>query len=158
MIYHYSAIIKTFLTVDMSSLSEDNKPEDEPSDTDDDGPSKPKRCKMLELLFVDESNSGPIKKEKKDTNKPPKKSSNAASTSNQYTKTAKKLKNPVKSGSKRDSKLKQKKNRKSKDKKVKNTVKSGSKRESKLKQKKNKKSNLRSPNLKKNLTDIEPEK
>ena len=53
MIYHYSAIIKTFLTVDMSSSSEDNKPEDEPSDSDDDGPSKPKRCKK------DESNSGP---------------------------------------------------------------------------------------------------
>ena len=97
MIYHYLAIIKTFLNVDMSSLSEDNKPEDEPSDSDDDGPSKPKRCKMLELLFVDESNSGPkvldilFKKEKKDTNKPPKRSSNAASTSNQDTKTAKKL-------------------------------------------------------------------
>ena len=34
----------------MSSFSEDNKPEDEPSDSDDDGPSKPKRCKKYLCL------------------------------------------------------------------------------------------------------------
>ena len=77
----FNYYFKNILTVDMSSFSEDNKPEDEPSDSDDDGPSKPKRCKMLEILFQkDESNSGPNKKERKDTNRPPKKSSNAAST------------------------------------------------------------------------------
>ena len=109
---HKWFITKTFFTLDLSISSQDDNIEviEIPPESDDDSPD-PKRPKK------DEPNSGSSsssnKKERKDSNTQPKKSSNVASTSNQGTKTAKKLKNRVKSGSKKDSMLKQKNNKKS---------------------------------------------